>query len=673
MNKTIFITAMLMLTASIAFAHNGKIAYAYNSAPKTIDAKSSDWAKESWYPIGDLFGTPISSKGDLNGRFKIAYNLKEKSLYLLVEIIDDSWTKDDFYEFYINGIHQAKKSGVVAFRFRKDSLNLLVHPKFKDPYHSFISKKNITFKSDLQQNKLITEIKLELGDLLSSNKTLGFDHFIQDVDNDKPDRTYANWGIGYNGFWKEYNSGQLGDVVLLENEPKFGQVSGSIKWKGLGVNEQNVIKIQSEDNADLWVSVKLDSLGNFSQKLPVGSYRLSPMYETTHPFSGDGYGNQLRVDTHFYNAFTIEESGMLDLNSITIPVFEEASYLFQEKGAIHNLDIGALESFIKTQMTYYNVPGASIAVIKNGNIVYSNEFGYRSNLTKAPINENTHFQAASVTKAVFAFIVNRIVDQGKFNLDTPLYTLLPFENYSEDDRYKKITGRMVLNHTSGMPNWAFGGPGGWKSGAKGKLLFEPGSKFSYSGEAFEYLSRVIEKITQKNLNTLLEEEVINALGTPTIYFSGNETIEMAQGHLQGDPTYWFGYNEEPGVAHSMLTNARRFAYFVKALANQKGLSEKQYSQMFERTVLAPGFPMSPDYNYWNLGMGLGFFVQDTVEGKAVMHGGSNYDFQSEFVLYPKSKNGFVIFTNSNTGHKLGQAVGKYLFYGGRKKTAQTKH
>ena len=63
-------------------------------------------------------------------------------------------------------------------------------------------------------------------------------------------------------------------------------------------------------------------------------------------------------------------------------------------------------------------------------------------------------------------------------------------------------------------------------------------------------------------------------------------------------------------------------------------------------------------------MGLGFFTQETVVGKAVMHGGSNYDFQSEFVLYPASKNGFVIFTNSNTGHKAGQAIGKYLFYGG---------
>ncbi|WP_350292625.1 serine hydrolase [uncultured Croceitalea sp.] len=664
------ILSFLLFMAVFALnAHNGKIAYAYPCESKSIDARDSDWQSEEWISIEKNFGNPLKGIQDLSARYKVAYNPSENVLFFLTEINDDRFLEGDYYEFYINGIHHKNTGGVASLIFKNKKMQLRIHEEIKDPIHSPISEEDIAYKTRRTGQKWVIEVQVKLDGMITDYKTIGIDHFIVDVDSPNGDKTYLNWGIGYNGFWKEYNSGQLGDVVLLPKRPGFGSVSGRIKWKDSLEQTQKTIRITHKDRSHFWVETPLDSLGNFQLELPKGDYYISPSYELTNPFVGDGYGNQLRIDMNFRKHFTVSEASK-SLEDITFPVYEELNYLYGKTGFIDRLSstsVEQLDAFIRTQMMYYNVPGASVAVIKNGELVYDKVFGVRSTLNKMPITKNTHFQAASVTKSVFAFIVNRLVDRGEFNLDTPLHTLLEFENYSEDNRYKKITARMVLNHTSGMPNWAFGGPGGHTNEIKGELLFEPGLKFSYSGEAFEYLARVLEKVTEKNLNQLLKEEVIDALNIPELYFVGNENLEMAQGHLQSNPTYWGGYATEPGVAHSMLTNASNFAHFVKALIHKKGLSSERYGAMFNQDLLAPGFPTSPENNYWNLGMGLGFFVQETVVGKAVMHGGSNYDFQSEFVLYSESKNGFVIFTNSNTGHKLGQALGKYLFYGGVKK------
>ena len=661
---------MCLLFLMTVHAHNGKVSYAYSCIPKKIDAKTGDWKVEDWIPINESFGKPLDSGQDLKARFKIAYNLQESALYFLIEIMDDLFTSEDYYEFYINGIHNKGPGGVASLIFKDRELQLRIHEKHKDPVHGHITEEDIQFKSRRKGSFWTIEAKVVLNNILEDNKSIGIDHFIVDVDSKSGEKTFLNWGIGYNGFWKEYNSGQLGDIVLLPEKKSFHVVTGLVRFENEEQQAQKTVRITNRNKPDFWIQAKIDSIGNFKVNLPEGQYYVSPSYKLTNPFAGDGYGNQFRVDTQFQHFFTVLDSVPIDLGEIIIPVFKEPNYLFKEKGIVHekqDFEDEELDAFIRAQMTYYNVPGASIAIIRNGQIVYDKVFGYKSLLTKVPITKKTKFQAASVTKSVFAFIVNRLVDQKKFDLDTPLFTMLPFPNYESDPRYKKITGRMVLNHTTGMPNWAFGGPGGHVSGIAGQLNFEPGSQFGYSGEAFEYLARTVEKVTGKGINQLLKEEVIDALQIAPIYFVGNESLELAQGHLQSNPTYWGDYATEPGVAHSMLTNASDFAQFIVALINEKGLSKRQYQEMFKKDVLAPGFPMSPDNNYWELGMGLGFFVQNTVEGKAVMHGGSNYDFQSEFVLYPESKNGFTIFTNSNTGHKLGQAIGKYLFYGGIKK------
>lgn len=111
------------------------------------------------------------------------------------------------------------------------------------------------------------------------------------------------------------------------------------------------------------------------------------------------------------------------------------------------------------------VSGMSLAVVKGDSIYWSSGFGTINDSIQTPVKKNTVFEAASMSKPLFAYIVLRLVDRGEFDLDQPLYQLLehPFIN---DERYRKITGRMVLTHSTGLPNWG---------NDPLKLKFDPGN------------------------------------------------------------------------------------------------------------------------------------------------------------------------------------------------------
>src|SRR5204862_185296 len=133
-----------------------------------------------------------------------------------------------------------------------------------------------------------------------------------------------------------------------------------------------------------------------------------------------------------------------------------------------------------------------------------------------------------------------------------------FEDLAHDDRYKLITARHVLSHQTGFPNWA-------NRNEKGQfnLLFTPGTKFGYSGEAFEYLKRVVEYITKKDIGVILEEELINPLNLKNVYFEKNDYLlkVAANGHIDNTPKN-LRLIDSPKVAYGMYTEAKSFAAFI---------------------------------------------------------------------------------------------------------------
>ena len=139
-------------------------------------------------------------------------------------------------------------------------------------------------------------------------------------------------------------------------------------------------------------------------------------------------------------------------------------------------------------MREHAIPGLSMVVIENGEVALHFELGVKNTETKESVDEETLFETASLSKPVFAYGVLKLVEKGKLDLDKPLVAYLPYPDIANDERGHSITARMVLAHTTGFPNWR-------PKNAPLKIHFQPGDRFSYSGEGFLFLQKVVEQVT----------------------------------------------------------------------------------------------------------------------------------------------------------------------------------
>src|SRR5579863_6059040 len=153
--------------------------------------------------------------------------------------------------------------------------------------------------------------------------------------------------------------------------------------------------------------------------------------------------------------------------------------------------VSRLEHDVPGLIKQGGMPGMSIAVIRGGKTTWVHGFGVKNEKSGEPVTAGTVFEAASLSKPVFAYGVLKLVEEGKLALDVPLTTYLPKPYIEGDERLTKITARIVLSHRTGFPNW--------RDADKLLIYFTPGERFSYSGEGYVYLQRVVEHITGKPL------------------------------------------------------------------------------------------------------------------------------------------------------------------------------
>ena len=196
------------------------------------------------------------------------------------------------------------------------------------------------------------------------------------------------------------------------------------------------------------------------------------------------------------------------------------------------LEIADLEAEFATVvprlLEEYNVPGASVAVLVDREIALVSGFGrVRADESAPAVDAHTVFQAASLSKPVFAYGVHRLLVEGTdgFDLDRPLTDYRPPDEPYEhhDPRLERITARVVLSHTTGFPNWR---PDNWSNEPKPlRIKFDPGTRFQYSGEGYVYLQRVVERITGETLDAYLRQTVLDPLDMRGSSFVWEERFE----------------------------------------------------------------------------------------------------------------------------------------------------
>ena len=290
-----------------------------------------------------------------------------------------------------------------------------------------------------------------------------------------------------------------------------------------------------------------------------------------------------------------------------------------------------------------------MAVIEHGRIRWKG-FGVKDANRPDLVDARTIFEAASLSKPVFAYAVLKLVDEGKLDLDTPLSKYVP--DYISDDRLALITVRRVLTHTTGLPNW--------RPGGKTLVIhFTPGERFSYSGEGFVFLQRAVEHLTGQPLERLAEEMVFRPLKMSDSSYVWRSAYDetSATGHNQNGQPSRKNKPRSANAAFSLHTTAPDYARFMLALMTGKGLSRKLAREMLSPQVRVDagcfnciGKPQT--HAATNLAWGLGVGIQDNPAGGAFWHWGDNGVFRCFMTGQPRRKRGIVIFTNSENGFRV---------------------
>ncbi|MGP0019906.1 MAG: serine hydrolase [Candidatus Sulfotelmatobacter sp.] len=324
-----------------------------------------------------------------------------------------------------------------------------------------------------------------------------------------------------------------------------------------------------------------------------------------------------------------------------------------------------IDATVSRLMKAAEVPGTAIAIFDHGKIAYLKAYGLRDQAKNSPLTVDSVMYAASFSKVAFGYMVMELVDEGVLDLDKPIYQYLPkplpeypkYADLANDERYKKITARMLLSHTSGFPNWR------WiEDDRKLRIHFEPGSRFAYSGEGIDLLQLVVETITNQSLEELMQQHIFQPFGmtrTSMLWQTRFET-DYASGYDAYGRSLGPDKRTTADAAGSMVTTVRDFAKFLQAVMEGKELRSKTRGQMLGPQIEITSkheFPtMSDETTNENkairLSYGLAWGLYWTQHGEAFFKEGHSDGWMNYTVCFDKKKSGIVIMTNSGNGEGI---------------------
>lgn len=343
-------------------------------------------------------------------------------------------------------------------------------------------------------------------------------------------------------------------------------------------------------------------------------------------------------------------------------------------------------------MQIAGVPGVAIAVVERGQLAWSKSFGVKNILTRDPVDENTLFEAASMTKPVFSYVVMRLVDEKRLDLDKPLVAYLRPMNLGKDPNLDVITVRHVLEHSTGLPNW---------SSEPLVTSSAPGSVYTYSGEAMIWLQLVVEKIMGKGLGSVMREKLFDPAGMSHSTFGWDEAIAKSAvfGHseppegetkLPAQPTRELGDRllpvatkwgkpiaswtfedsveamretdpKTPPSTHDLLVNsaggllttASDYAKFMALMMDRRKRADWEISDASRQAMLTSQL----DVRGRDISRGLGWELERSSDGSLFQHSGSNYGiFKTLGIGDAREQRAIVIFTNATNGNVLAARI-----------------
>lgn len=322
--------------------------------------------------------------------------------------------------------------------------------------------------------------------------------------------------------------------------------------------------------------------------------------------------------------------------------------------------IATLDQLVPALLTEHHVPGLAIALIRDRKLAWSKGYGLREAGAKEAVTADTVFEAASMSKPIFALLAMQLVDGKRLDLDRPLVEYGPDLLVPDLPEKRLVTARMVLSHTSGYPNWR---PGGEERDGPIPLLFRPGMRFSYSGEGMFYLQRRLELIYGQPLDRLAQRSLFEPLGLQRSGYAWTPALGARQTTGHGDEGAALPKSKylHPNAAYSLYTTADDYArLLVEVMRAERGesslLSRAAAQEMLKHQVAVgareplqrPGAAQGQAV-YW----GLGWSLNSTAQGDIAHHSGANRTGFRCFSQFSSSRgSGIVILTNGTQGNAV---------------------
>jgi CubicO group peptidase (beta-lactamase class C family) len=358
------------------------------------------------------------------------------------------------------------------------------------------------------------------------------------------------------------------------------------------------------------------------------------------------------------------------------------------------------KTFYDQSMRKHGIVGSSFMLIQDGQVIAQELFGQANQEKQQPVDENTIYHWASITKTFTAIAIMQLRDRGRLKLDDPIVKYVPELRaaHNKFGEMSEITIKHLMSHSAGFraATWPWGGDQEWHPHEPTRweqlvammpyteILFKPGGKFSYSNPGIIFLGRAIESLSGDDYEVYIDKNIFKPLEMHRSYFDAtpNHLLKhrAASYYLKEGKLTPARFDVDTGITVSNGGLNAPLPDLVKYLNFLMGDPKRQdvYDQVLKRASLLEMFqpqlaiePAAKDGQNRKDAMGLSFFIEDNFGQHFIGHSGGQNGFISHFYIKPDTRMAYVIAFNthatatekdaSKDTRKLDTEVKEYLF------------
>ena len=339
---------------------------------------------------------------------------------------------------------------------------------------------------------------------------------------------------------------------------------------------------------------------------------------------------------------------------------------------------GNVNEYLKSEMTKRHIPGASVAIIRDGKVILARGYGQANVESSTPVTHNSVFKLASLTKPFTAIAIMMLVEEGKVALDGRIAEYLP----NLPSHWDKVTVRQALSHTSGLADYLQAPGWSWRNSwrldltpdefialtSASPILFNPGEGIKYSNTGYYLLGMLIEKVSGKAYGEFLRERIFQPLNmSATRRDTAGIVPDRVSGYVFKNGALQNAEYTSETWAYSeggIISTASDLAKWEVALQAGEFVKRSTLEQMWTPTKLNDGRAAiigdngfgKPNY------YGLGWYISEHRGHKIILHGGHKPGFDVAFIRFVDARLTVILLCNSSSVSVFPMALAAADFY-----------